>query len=158
MGKRDDFYSSFVMWPDDDGERYGAVLDHLGARLVLAMDGVLAEHLDALDGRVGPRGRYAPDDSGLDVLRQLSQRQRQTVSNLARSMAVSLLYRFLHTLDELPGARVEVTVVPTDDHDGDTEPVSLTDVEFHNVYFDWVDAFSDLVVSEAAEPNGGDAT
>lgn len=157
MSKRDFFYnrlsgSDGIDWPENEAERAAAVRDMFGARIVGAMDVIIAENLAVLDGRLTETAqRSIPGNTIRDeadffihAFSNLEADERDAVKSLVRKSCSSFLYWLLVKLDQFPGARLDI-IANLQRGDEEIGTCLINDDDLYPRYLEWIERFSDEI-------------
>jgi hypothetical protein len=157
MGKRDVFWDQVpadangdIRWPDDPDARAALVRDVFGAKVIGALEAVLSEQLEVVEGKPpsSPSSDFQIQAARRRLFAAMTEEQRTEVRRLLKKASFGVLYWILVKLENFPSGNVDFVVKPGT---GMVcfPPVGIEQMELHHPYFDWVERFSDLGDDEA---------
>jgi hypothetical protein len=152
MGKRDRFWKQVpwkdgerIEWPDSEAERAALASDLVGAKVIGALEAILEEQLEVVNGIPPKPGRddFRAEAARREMFANLSETQRVEIRRVMKTACFGTLYWILVKLGNLPGADVDFIVQPITADDELLPKVGLKQTELHHLYLDWVERFSD---------------
>jgi hypothetical protein len=161
MGKRDEFWEQVpegrdgqIRWPEDPDERAALVRGVFGAKVIGALESVLADQLAVVDGvPPEPSPDYQKEVARRRLFETMSDEQRMEIRRLLRKASFGALYWILVKLEHFPAGDVNFVVEPGTGIVAYPQ-VGIEQGELHHSYFEWIERFSELGddVSDAAQP------
>ena len=150
MSKRDEFWQlvprgadGHIQWPDDVSERTQLVRSAFGAKVIGAIEAVVKEHFDIVNGVPPDSVQTPPDAARRAAFACMSDAQRARICDELRLACFGTLYWILVKLEHFPYADVNFTATPFTP-DGMAFPViGIEETELHHLYFEWVEEFSE---------------
>jgi hypothetical protein len=151
MGKRDEFWRSLpevegqVRWPEDAEARSALVRGAFGATVIGALEAVLSDELEAVDGKPPAEGQndYQAALARRQVFASMSEPQRAEVRRTITSATFGALYWILVKLENFPAGNIDFTVEPFTPDEETYPRVGIEETELHQLYFDWLERFSE---------------